>query len=425
MKKKLVSLLLVTAMSVTALSGCGSKADGTEGSKKEDKKEAQSITFMAPDWAVPTDEQLDEFTKETGIEVVVNEVGWDDIREKMVTAAAGGQAVADVVEVDWSWVGEFYAADWLEPLDVSDEVKADMPTLETFTKDGKVLAIPYANDYRLSYYNTEQFEKAGITEEPQTWEDVLEACRTLKSTGTVEHPFTIALNAEEKTTTCLMWLAYTMNGVVYNEDGTLNEESVTEALKYMETLIQEELVDPADKTSSGMDAYKRLTGGSASFLTGPTSFVSRSTNPEECSVVGQITPILTPGKEGKSEVTMALPEALGVTKFSKNKEAAKKFVEWYTSADMQKKLNETNSAIPTRNSVLEELINDDKIQNAGAMLEEAKLISSPFPDGIPSYYAEMSNAMYNAINKMALGELTAEEAFKEMDTKITELAGQK
>ena len=27
--------------------------------------------------------------------------------------------------------------------------------------------------------------------------------------------------------------------------------------------------------------------------------------------------------------------------------------------------------------------------------------------------------------KMALGELTAEEAFKEMDTKITELAGQK
>ena len=440
MKKKLVSLLLVTAMSVTALAGCGSKADGTEGSKKEDKKEAQSITFMAPDWAVPTDEQLDEFTKETGIEVVVNEVGWDDIREKMVTAAAGGQAVADVVEVDWSWVGEFYAADWLEPLDVSDEVKADMPTLETFTKDGKVLAIPYANDYRLSYYNTEQFEKAGITEEPQTWEDVLEACRTLKSTGTVEHPFAIALNAEEKTTTCLMWLAYTMNGVVYNEmkgafsapeqilyneDGTLNEESVTEALKYMETLIQEELVDPADKTSSGMDAYKRLTGGSASFLTGPTSFVSRSTNPEECSVVGQITPILTPGKEGKSEVTMALPEALGVTKFSKNKEAAKKFVEWYTSADMQKKLNGTNSAIPTRNSVLEELINDDKIQNAGAMLEEAKLISSPFPDGIPSYYAEMSNAMYNAINKMALGELTAEEAFKEMDTKITELAGQK
>lgn len=91
---------------------------------------------------------------------------------------------------------------------------------------------------------------------------------------------------------------------------------------------------------------------------------------------------------------------------------------------MQKKLNETNSAIPTRNSVLEELINDDKSEcwcNAGR--GEVNLFS--IPGWNPSYYAEMSNAMYNAINKMALGELTAEEAFKEMDTKITELAGQK
>ena len=134
---------------------------------KEDK--GDSITLMAPDWAIPTDDQLASFTDETGIEVVVNEVGWDDIREKLATAASGGQAVADVVEVDWSWVGEFYAADWLEPLEVSEEDKADMPTLETFTKEDKVLAIPYANDYRLSYYNTEQFKAAGVTEEPQTW----------------------------------------------------------------------------------------------------------------------------------------------------------------------------------------------------------------------------------------------------------------
>lgn len=423
MKKRLISMIMVVAMAMSLAVGCSGSNDSGSGEEGGEEKDGGSITFMAPDWAIPTDEQLDEFTDETGIEVVVNEVGWDDIREKMVTAASGGQAVADVVEVDWSWVGEFYAADWLEPLDVSEEDKADMPTLETFTKDEKVLAIPYANDYRLAYYNTKQYEKAGIKDEPQTWDDVLEDCRTLKSTGTVEYPFAVALNAEEKTSTCLMWLAYTMNGVVYNDDGTLNEESVMEALKYMETLVKEELVDPADKTSSGMDAYKRLTNGSASFLTGPTSFVSRSTNEEECSVVGEITPILVPGKEGKSEKTMALPEALGVTKFSENKEAAKKFVEWYTSADMQKKLNESNSAIPTRNSVLKELIDDGSIQNAGAMLEEASLISSPFPGGIPEYYAEMSNAMYNAINKMALGELTAEEAFDEMNTKITELAG--
>ena len=218
-----------------------------------------------------------------------------------------------------------------------------------------------------------------------------------------------------------MWLAYTMNGVVWNDDGTFNEESVMEALKYMETLINEELVAPEDKTSSGMDAYMRICGGTASFLTGPTSFVSRSQNEELCSVVGQITPILVPGKDGKAAQTMPLPEAIGVSSLSENKEAAKKFVEWYTSADMQKQLNETNSAIPTRNSVLEELINEGAIENPGAMLEEGQLVSSPFPNGIPSYYAEMSSAMYNAINKMALGELTAEEAYEEMSSALDTL----
>ena len=436
MKRKVISMLLIASMAAALAVGCGGKeesgdaAGGTAGDTAGEENQGNeeqgggSITFMAPDWAIPTDAQLKAFTDETGIEVVVNEVGWDDIRDKLVTAAAGGQAVADVVEVDWSWVGEFYAADWLEPLEVSDEVKEDMPTLETFTKEGNVLAIPYANDYRLSYYNTKQYEDAGISAEPQTWDEVYQNCKTLKEKGVCDYPFALPLNAEEKTSTYLMWLAYTMNGVVFNDDGTLNKDSVLAALKYEENLIKDELVDPADKTSSGMDAYKRILSGSANFLTGPTSFVSKSTNEDDCSVIGEITPILVPGKDAKATVTMALPEALGVTKFSENKEEAKKFIEWYTSADMQEKLNETNTAIPTRNSVLKKLIDDGKIQNAGAMMEEAELIASPFPDGIPAYYSEMSNSIYNAINKMALGEMTADEAYAEMEAKVAELAAE-
>lgn len=420
MKKKVIAVLLAASLGVSLFAGCSAKENKDEKADNAGKK-GEKITFMIPDWGVPTDEQLEEFKEETGIEVEVAEVGWDDIREKLATAASAGKCAADVVEVDWSWVGEFEAAGWLEPLDVSDADKEDMPALGTFMIDGKVLAMPYANDYRLAYYNKEQFSKAGIEKEPQTWDEVLDACRKLKASGTVEYPFAIALNAEEKTSTCLMWLAYTMNGAVWNKDGSFDKDSVLEALKYMETLIKEELVAPEDKTSSGMDAYMRICGGTAAFLTGPTSFVSRIQNEELCSVVGQIEPIMVPGKTGKAEKTMPLPEAIGVNSFSENKEAAKKFVEWYTSADMQKKLNKTNSAIPTRTSVLEALIKENAIQNSGAMLEEAKIVSSPFPNGIPSYYAEMSSAMYNAINKMALGELNAEEAYAEMETALDKL----
>ena len=82
----------------------------------------------------------------------------------------------------------------------------------------------------------------------------------------------------------------------------------------------------------------RICSGTASFLVGPTMFVSKTQNPDDSAVVGQVEPILAPGKDGTAKKTMALPEALGVTSTSENKEAAQKFVEWYTSADMQKEL---------------------------------------------------------------------------------------
>ena len=55
------------------------------------------------------------------------------------------------------------------------------------------------------------------------------------------------------------------------------------------------------------------------------------------------------------------------------------------------------------------------------MLEQAKLIASPFPNGVPVYYNEMSNAIYNAVNGLATGSLDVDSAFTQMDTKIKEL----
>ena len=418
MKKRLISVLLCTTLLAAMLTGCGGSSSSD--SESEAKSEGEKITFMAPDWAIPSDEQLDAFTEETGIEVEVSEVGWDDIREKLATAAAANECVADVVEVDWSWVGEFNAAGWLAPLELSDEDKADFLSLDTFSVDGKVLALPYANDYRLAYYNKDHFAKAGITEEPQTYDDVLEACKALQDAG-IDHPLALPLNAEEKTATNLMWTAFQMNGIVWNEDGTFNEESVMDALNYIKTAVDEGYSAPEDKTSSGKEAYMRLAGGTASFLVGPTFMVGKCQNAEESEVVGQVEPILSPGKDAKATVTMALPEAIGVMETSENKEAAQKFVEWYTSADMQKELYETLGNLPTRKSVLSGLVEDGTIENAGAMAEQAELIVSPFPNGVTAYYAEMSSAMYNAINKMALGEIDAEEAYAEMSEALNKL----
>lgn len=420
MKKKIVSILICATMLSTLVMGCGSGSSEKEGNT-EDKKEKKEITFMAPDWANPGDELLAEFTEETGISVVFNEVSWDDIRDKVSIAASGGEAAADVIEVDWSWVGEMNSAGWLEPIEMSDEDKADMPTLETFTIDGKILAVPYANDYRIAYYNKEHFEKAGITEAPETWDEVYDALKKIKESGVVEYPYTMPMNADESATTSMMWMAFSRSGQVFNDDDTLNQDAVVDALTFENQLVQEGYVDPAAITFNGMDCYRKITSGEASFMVGPTKFVGISNDPEQCSEIGNIVPILLPGKEGTSEQTMALPEAVGITSFSKNKEEAEEFVKWYSSADIQKRMYAVNSSIPTRNSVLAEMVEDGTFENAGAMLDEANLIKSVFPNGVPAYYSEMSNTIYNNINQMVLGKQTPQETFDAMNTKVNEL----
>ena len=416
--KSILVILMIFTMVASIFAGC---------SKGEEKKEAtqtstKEITFMIPEWGAPSQEMLNEFEKETGIKVKVNTVSWDDIRDKISVAAAGKTAPADVVEVDWSWVGEFQSAGWLEPINLSEEDIKDMPSIQSFMVDGKVLAIPYANDFRIAYYNTEHFKKAGINSEPKTWDDVYNYAKTIKEKNVVKYPYSIPLSAEESATTSLIWLAFAKGGIVFNDDNTLNKESVLDALNYIDKLNKEGLVDPINRTSKGMDSYRKLTTGEASMLIGPTSFVGRVNDSNESQVVDKVKPVLLPGKTGPSDKTMALPEGIGVTKYSKNKEAAEKFVKWYTSAKMQEKLFEKNNSIPTRTSVLEKLIKEDKIKNSGAMLEESKLIKSPFPNGVPNYYTEMSTAMFNAVNKMVNGELTPEKAYEQMEAKVNELA---
>ena len=425
MKKKLVSMLLCAAMAVTLTAGCGSDSSGESGEKSSSSGESKEITFMAPDWANPGDELLAEFTEETGISVIFNEVSWDDIRDKVSIAASGGEAAADVIEVDWSWVGEMNSAGWLEPIEMTDEDKEDMPTLETFTIDGEILAVPYANDYRIAYYNKEHLEQAGITEVPETWDEVYDALKKIKEAGIVEYPYTMPMNADESATTSMMWMAFSRSGQVFNDDDTLNEEAVMDALTFENQLVQDGFVDPASISFNGMDCYRKITSGEASFMVGPTKFVGISNDPEQCSEIGNIVPILLPGTDGTSPQTMALPEAVGITSFSENKEAAQEFVKWYSSADVQKRMYAVNSSIPTRNSVLAEMVEDGTFENAGAMLDEADLIKSVFPNGVPSYYSEMSNTMYNNINQMVLGEQTPQEAFDAMNAKVNELIEKK
>lgn len=416
MKRKFWVTTFLTLSGILVLTGCSKEKN--EVTVKENKN--QEITFMIPDWGVPPQSMLAEFEKEKGIKVNIETVSWDDIRNKIAIAASGNKAAADVFEVDWSWIGEFEDAQWLEPIELSQEDIKDIPSVSTFIVNDRVLAVPYANDFRIGYYNKVIYQQAGL-DEPQTWNDVMKDMEILKEKNILKYPYTFPLNANEATTTSFIWLTYLRDGKVFNDDGTLNRENALTTLNFINDMLKKGLINPANLTLNGLDTYRQILSKDAAFMVGPTSFIARSVDPDQSKAIGEIEVILPPGKDGKATQTMALTEAVGVSSLSENKEAAKEFVKWYTSKETQKAFFKEISAIPTRTSVLNEVIDAGEIKNSGAMKETSILVKSPFPNGVPAYYAEMSNSIYNAINSMASGNLTPEEAVNQIDSKIQEL----
>lgn len=416
MKRKILTTTLLALAGISFFTGCSKESS----EKAIEKEKTTEISFMIPDWGVPSQAMLDEFQNESGIKVNIETVSWDDIRNKIAIAANGKKAAADVFEVDWSWVGEFDSANWLEPLNLTQEDMNDIPSLSTFIVNGKTLAVPYANDFRIAYYNKDLYKSANL-EEPQTWDDVTKNMETLKENNILKYPYTFPLNANEGTTTSFIWLTYLRDGKVFNDDNTINKENALKTLNFINNMVKKELINPANLTMSAIDTYRELLSKDAAFMVGPTSFIARATDPNQSKVIGEIDVIIPPGENGKTTQTMALTEAVGVSSLSENKEAAKKFVEWYTSKKTQRAFFKEISAIPTRTSVLNEVIDAGEIKNPGAMKEVSLLVKSPFPNGVPAYYAEMSNSIYNAVNKMASGNITPELAVEEIDSKIKDL----
>src|ERR1700754_3265345 len=82
-----------------------------------------------------------EFEKDTGIHVDLQTLNWDDIGPKLGTALLAGPSPADVTEFDWSWTGQFSAADWYLSLnDVIDaDTVADIGPAKIFTINGNLL----------------------------------------------------------------------------------------------------------------------------------------------------------------------------------------------------------------------------------------------------------------------------------------------
>ena len=208
MKKKAVSLLLVAAMAAGMLAGCGNgkssvSQNGSDGSKDSNEKvemadakdvDGTTITFWHSMGGVngqAIDALVKKFNDENkyGIKVESQYQGeYDDSLNKLKSAQIGNMG-ADLVQVYEVGTRFMIESGWTVPMqEMIDADKYDVSQIEPnlsayYTIDDKLYSMPFNSSTPIMYYNKDMFDKAGITDVPDSLEGIDKIGEQLMSKG--------------------------------------------------------------------------------------------------------------------------------------------------------------------------------------------------------------------------------------------------
>ena len=218
MKKKTVSLLLVAAMAVGMLAGCGGgkssisqdgSSDAAEGNEKAEMADAKdvdgtTITFWHSMGGV-NGQAIDTLVKkfndenEYGITVEAQYQGeYDDSLNKLKSAQIGNMG-ADLVQVYEIGTRFMIESGWTVPMqEMIDADNYDVSEIEPnlaayYTIDNQLYSMPFNSSTPIMYYNKDMFDKAGITEIPDSLEAIDEIGDQLMSKGGAEEVMSLGI----------------------------------------------------------------------------------------------------------------------------------------------------------------------------------------------------------------------------------------
>jgi multiple sugar transport system substrate-binding protein len=180
-----IAIFAIAAAIAATVAGCSSSASTTP-STSASAGSGATITYWASDQGssiaddyTVLNPELAKFTRQTGIKVKLEVIGWADLLNRITAATASGQG-PDVVNIGNTWSASLQATGALLPWTapnfsaIGGESKFVASAVGSTGAAGKPpAAVPlYSVAYAL-YYNKALFQQAGIAGPPVTWADLI------------------------------------------------------------------------------------------------------------------------------------------------------------------------------------------------------------------------------------------------------------
>lgn len=253
MKKRVLAALLCVAMAASMIVGCGgsnkdsddssSKKSSSSTAKKQMDVEGDDVTTLNvwtfielhQDFYMNMAEKWNEANPDKKVKLVLSNMQYDDMHNKLSLALESGEGAPDVVDIE---LGKFpsFMTGKIGLMDLSDAIKPYQENivqsrLDIYSKDGKVYGLPTHVGTTVAFYNEKLLSDAGVNyQDIKTWDQFKEA-------GVKYHEATGKYFACVETTA--QWMINLMlaqkGGDYVDADGKLNLTSneMVEVLEYI------------------------------------------------------------------------------------------------------------------------------------------------------------------------------------------------
>ena len=360
--------------------------------------------------------QAAAFAEQTGINVTIETIPFMQIHDKYLTSFMAGGGEYDLVPVRDDNVAEWGPKGWLKPLDslITDEIKAQHfdGAFDYLTSGGSIYGVPRYVFLWQFYYNTELFEKAGLSGPPTTWADLQEYA--LAMTNGDEYGF-ITSYGTAYSAVSVFTIRLRAEGGDFLPGGkpAFNTPEGIAALKDLVALGESGGLDPNSfATGTEVNTMDLFLQGKVGMTLGIPFTMSQANNPDMSKVVGKVGVGLMPGSVVKSASLSELA-GIGMTATSENDEPSWEYIKYVTSAEEQKKMALANGLIPTN---LETLADADLAEQHPAVAVAGEQMKYPMGQAIvvPQAY-EIYTAAGNELVAALRGEKDVEAALADAE----------
>lgn len=361
--RKILIILLATFS--VLLFGCG----------KADDNEISFSWWGTSDRNKATHEAIDLFReKYPDIKVNVRQSPWQGYQTTLYNELERGRE-ADVFQINYNWIYSMYGTESFLDL---NELSLDLSNYRSdehdpLTVDGKLLGLSISETGNIFYLNKTLYTAAGITEIPQTWDELIEAGKQI---GAHSNGTKFALGRIDAQQAAMIMFSYlsqmTGKNVIENNKLSFTKEELTQGFYFLDDLRNNNVIikslahdshndGPTNPNWQGVDPKY---GGVIQWNTSISEYENTLQQGQELISAGMFQQAKGEQLGMYKKVSMAYAVSPRVAKSNQKKENIKKFLEFMTTDPQAVEILGVDRGVPSNKLAYELLKEDVKFTNS-------------------------------------------------------------